>query len=188
MSDNKWHHGLQLLMRTIKTKTRGHFKENWISEVLWEHVEHVFSTFSCPSGHDEAQVTLSNHFDKPGSQADTQAYSWCVFLIHSTEAPSIHPAGHSDSLCLPRCPNPSQLFYHSAPLPPRPPPLRAVLLSCTRMRCSDVPTSTPRLSLVLCVCLLKRLQGNSLPGAGSRCFLQLPAVWGGRQQDAVGEK
>lgn len=101
--------------------------------------------------------------------------------------PSVHLVGHSDSLCLPRCPNPSQLFYHSAPLPPRP-PLRLVLLSCTRMRCSDMPTSAPRLSLVLCVCLLKRLQGNSLPGAGSRCFLQLPAVWGGRQQDAVGEK
>jgi len=44
--------------------------------------------------------------------------------------------------------------------------------------CSDVSASTSRLSLFQCVCALKRFQGNSLPRAGSCCFLQLSAVWG----------
>ncbi|XP_041837464.1 rho GTPase-activating protein 40 isoform X2 [Melanotaenia boesemani] len=44
--------------------------------------------------------------------------------------------------------------------------------------CSDVPVSIGILSLFKYVCALKRLQGSSLPRAGSCCFLQISTVRG----------
>lgn len=117
-------------------------------------------------------VTLSKICVKPSSQPASQARSCCVLCsIHSVRAPapSIQPAIQTLSVWVPAPVSHSTTQLLSP---------TQTSFSCPRMQCSDVPANAVRLSLFWCVFALKRLQGNSLPGAGSCCFLQLAAVWG----------
>ena len=88
---------------------------------------------------------------QPVGQSVSQACSCCVLcVIHVTLSSSpVHPTSHLDSLFpLSVCPRPGQLQYSTIqPLSLSAPPPHVDLLSCPRMRSSDVPASALRLSL-----------------------------------------
>lgn len=101
--------------------------------------------------------------------------------------PSTQPAIQtisSLSLCL----SPGQVFNHSAPVPPCPPPKCRPLLSCTRMRCSDVLSSTVRPSLFECVCVLRFTRKQLARGRQLLFPTACSSLGGQQQQDAVGER
>lgn len=140
----------------------------------------MFPKFLCPNGGKwyKRRVTVSRLLVKLSNQLASQSD-----MQLSAPQPSSPPAPALTVLSLYQpfslCLSPGQLFNHSASLSLSPDAPKADLLSCPRMRCSDVPASALRLSLSWCVCAPKRLQGSGLPGAGSCCFLQLAAVLGG---------